>query len=63
MNAEKMRVTINNLVNGNISDFITQVRRFKKYEIVDLILYIEEYYSNSIYPLEFKRKLRKYLKG
>ena len=63
MNAEKMRVTINNLVNGNISDFITQVRRFKKYEIVDLILYIKEYYSDSIYPLEFKRKLREYLKG
>lgn len=63
MDAEKMRQAVENFINGNREDFRKQVSNFKKYEVVDLILYVEEYYSDEVYPLEFKRKLREYLKG
>ena len=61
MNAEKMRNAVDNYVNGNLKDFRKAVEHFKKYEIVDLILYVEEYYSDNIYSLEFKKRLREYL--
>jgi hypothetical protein len=62
MDAEKMRHAVENFINGNKGDFRKEVEKFKKYEIVDLILYVEEYYSDDIFPLEFKRLLREYLK-
>ena len=62
MNAEKMRHAVENFINGNLKDFRKEVEHFKKFEIVDLILYVEEYYSDDIYPLEFKTRLREYLK-
>ena len=56
-----MRLAVDNYLNGNLKDFRKQVERFKKYEIVDLILFVEEYYQ-EIYSLEFKQRLREYLK-
>lgn len=62
MNAEKMRSAMDNFVNGNKKDFRIQVERFKKFEVVDLILYVEEYYTEDVNIQEFKLLLREYLK-
>lgn len=63
MNAEKMRSIVKNLINGNRKDFIRQVHGLKKYEMIDLLMYVRQYYSDDINLLEFEKKLREILKG
>ena len=62
MKNEKMQWIVENYINGNLTDYKTSVKFMKKYEIVDFILFIEEFYSD-FNQTEFKRKLRETLKS
>lgn len=63
MPSEKIRHAVDNYINGNIGDFKREIKQFRKYEIVDLILHVELWYSGIIEPCEFKRRLSEYLKN
>jgi hypothetical protein len=47
MEVKKMEAILNNLWNGNLSDFRDDVKKLKKYEIVELIQFHNETCSNS----------------
>jgi hypothetical protein len=47
MKVKKMETILNNLWNGNLSDFRDNVKKLKKHEIVELIQFYNETCSNS----------------
>lgn len=47
MKVEKMESILNNLWNGNLSDFRSGIKKLKKHEIVELIQFHNETCSNA----------------
>lgn len=49
-----------NYINGNLSDFKAQVKKLKKYQIIDLIDYFELFREEYL-QAKFRKKIRECL--